>query len=676
MSLFTDTLKHPTSLKLLPEFAQFILEHHYDDFLDFSFQSLRDLNVPLLSFFSQHKAQKLSNVSNTELLLYLAQDNCSAHIQKAIARWKSDQLRTLKRNEIVVDDITRVAYSRKLAFLKFLPHYTKDPVQMLDIVKEIEMYILEYTSTTFKAFVDIMDDRMDKQVQRLQESETLFKQAQAVTHIGNYVWDLIANKLDWSDELYRIYELDPNTEITNSLLALYNHPEDVDLVATHINNARETLEPFKFYYRIILQNGRIKTLHAQGQIITNDLGERVKMFGTAQDVTEQKDIENKLLENQTFIQRIADAIPAIISSYNIHTGKYTFINQGLYKLLEYEPQLVLDEGISFFMKLIHPEDIEPLMEKNNLALREANESKSDTEPIVEFQYRMKHKRGEFRWFHTFGTVFHRNPHGKVEDVLNISLDITERVKAEHILMQRTYELQQSNDSLEEFAYVASHDLKEPLRKISVFTNRLAPLKSTFPEAEKEYFDKIMNASLRMQQMIDDLLSLSLISANVDNESCDLEKLLLEVLQTFEHKIDDLAATISSDGLPIAHVVPSQMRQLFQNLISNSLKFVRVDQKPIVKISHRYRSAQSVAQYKIQPANLYLEIKFADNGIGFEKEFEEKIFAVFHRLHHKHQYEGTGIGLAICRKIVKSNGGAILASGRPGNGATFTVILPQ
>lgn len=678
MSVSTDNLKKATELKLLPEFAQFVLNQHYEDFLSISFQLMHELNVPLLSYFSEIEARKLANISNTELLLYLAQNNPSAHIQKAIDRWKSDQLRTLKRNEIVVDDITRVGYSRKLAFLKFIPVFTNDANQVLELIKEIEFYILEYTSATFKAFVEIMDDRMDKHVQRLEESQALFKQAQALTHIGNYVWDLLSDKLTWSEELYRIYEVDPlQVEMTGATVGRYNHPEDVDMINAQIGNARETLQPFSFYYRILMHDGRIKILHAQGQFTANDEGVRTKMFGTAQDVTEQKETERKLLENQTFIQRIANAIPAIIASCNIHTGKYTFINLGLQKLLDYDPKHVMEEGVDFFTKLIHPDDLEPLMEKNNKALQLANETgEVASEPIVEFQYRMKHRNGEFRWFHTFGTVFHRNATGLVEQVLNISLDITERVKAENVLVQRTHELQQSNASLEEFAYVASHDLKEPLRKIAVFTDRLAFSTGQLTDDQQFYLDKIINGSIRMQQMIDDLLSLSLITADFNTENIDLEKLLQEVIQTFEYKIEDLKATITSDGLPLANIVPAQIRQLFQNLISNSLKFISKDERPVITVSHRYLSPRAVTEYNMRPARHYLEIRFADNGIGFEKEFEEKIFAVFHRLHHKNEYEGTGMGLAICKKIVQSNGGTILASGKPGRGSTFTVILPQ
>ena len=180
----------------------------------------------------------------------------------------------------------------------------------------------------------------------------------------------------------------------------------------------------------------------------------------------------------------------------------------------------------------------------------------------------------------------------------------------------------------------------------------------------------------MQQMIDDLLSLSLISSTSQNEECSLERIFQEVLQTFEYKIEELGASVTSDGLPDAFMVPAQVQQLFQNLVSNSLKFVRPNVHPVVKVKHRYLGESAVAHYNLRPASRYLELEITDNGIGFEEEFQEKIFAVFQRLHHKHEYEGTGIGLAICRKIVTSYGGFITASGRPGEGATFTIVIPQ
>lgn len=679
MSAITDNPKQAIELKILPDYAQFVLEYHCDEFLKFSFEQLLQLNISLLNFFTVSEAEKNFNASNTELLLYLANNNVAAHIKKEIKMWKANALRGTNRNDSAIEDITLLAHSRKQAFLRFLPRYNEgDTNQLIELVKEIDLYNLEYTTTGFRTFVEIVDDRMEKHAQRLEESEVLYKEAQALTHIGNYVWDLATDKLTWSEELYRIYELENESRnLTRSIISIYEHPDDVEAIKHHVNNALQNLEPFNFYYRIILPAGGIKVVHTQGQILTDNDGRAIKMFGTAQDVTVQKETEKKLLENQAFIQRIADAIPAIITSCNVHSGKYIFINKGLQKLLGHDPQRVLDEGISFFTTIIHPDDLDPLLKKNSEALKEANKRPGNSaETIVEFQYRMRHANGEYKWFHTFGTVFQRNQQGEIQHVLNISLDITERVKAEDILVQRTHELQQSNSSLEEFAYVASHDLKEPLRKIAVFTNRMATLKPKFTDKEQLYFEKVIKASLRMQQMIDDLLSLSLISSTSQIEQCSLESIFQEVLQTFEYKIEELGASITSDGLPDALMVPAQAQQLFQNLVSNSLKFVRVNVQPVISITHRYLSENAVAHYNLRAANRYLELQITDNGIGFEEEFQEKIFAVFQRLHHKHEYEGTGIGLAICRKIVTSYGGAITASGRVGEGATFTIIIPQ
>lgn len=677
MSVSTESCIRTVDLKMLPQFAEFILEHHYEEFLSCTLQQLYNLDVPLLSLYSREDVEKFSSTGNTELLLYLAQNNYSSHIRKAIDRLKLSPIISGDRHDKVVDDITLVGFARKVAFQKILPKYTVDPALIAALNLEIDRYVLDYTNSMLNAFVEILDNRMNGHVQKLEQSQKLYKQAQALTHIGNFVWDVETNLLTWSDELYRIYELDPaNTRITYGIVSVYDHPEDAAAVRAYYAHAIQTSEPFEFYYRIVLSNGRIKTIHARGEVAVDGENKK-KIYGTAQDVTEQKDIERKLLENQVFIQRIADAVPAIIATYNVNTGKYKFINAGLIKLLGYDPQKLFDEGLSFFLKIVHPDDIDDLLDQNTAALTAANNlAEGDLESIVEFRYRMRHCNGEYRWIHTFSTVFQRNRQRRVTDILNISLDITEQVKAHDILMQRTHELQQSNAGLEEFAYVASHDLKEPLRKISVITSRLAMYRRGYNEDESLLFDKLISSSLRMQQMIDDLLSLSLVSTKDPYEQCSLEAVFKKCIEAFEDRIESTRAIIKTDGLPDVRVVPSQMSQLFHNLLSNSLKFIRPNITPVIMVSHRFLHADSIKGRNVREANRYFELQITDNGIGFEPEFEEKIFAIFHRLHHKYEYEGTGIGLAICRKIVSSYGGTIHATSKPDHGSTFTITIPQ
>jgi PAS domain S-box-containing protein len=801
-----------TETTLLSKFARFLLNNHLETFTREIVNISFEMNIPLLNYFSSYTREQIVQISikgTEEWLLHLAEGRKNEHIELTLQRWIKDQLPQVERDEVVVKDITLVAHTRKLSFLNFVPFFTKDIRETLDLVKEIDAYLMDYVASLINTFVNLLEQRITERQRKIEESEALYKQAQSITHIGNYVWDLVKNRLTWSDELYRIYELTPGeSDISNETIAQYNHPDDVALVHQHISQSKQQLQPFDFHYRIVFPDGRIKILHARGEtlgdsqgnattmlgtaqdvterqtlisqlqqserlykqaqalahignwewnvsqnriswtdelfrifgltpqsmeiifenyitmihpedrelviretnraiqhkipneffhrvlwsngsvrivhakseVLVNDKGEVIKLFGTAQDVTVQKLTEKKLTENQTFIQKIADSTPSIIASYNINTGKYVFINEGLKKLLGYEPQRALEEGVAFFIQLVHPDDLAQIMEKNAEALKAANETHPGNgthEAIAEFQYRMKHINGEYRWFHTFGTVFDRNKDNQVEHVLNISLDITERIKIEQALEQRTIELQQSNANLEEFAFVASHDLKEPLRKISTFSDRLlrSQRESITPDGLM-YLEKIMASSIRMQQMISDLLSLSMISGDKGATHCSLQKLWDDVVISFEHKIDETKAVLTVQPLPEAFVVPSQFRQLFQNLLSNSLKFIQPGIEPEISVSTDSLDAKDIPRYNLRDSKKYLRIIIKDNGIGFDNAYVEKIFAIFQRLHQKETYEGTGIGLAICKKIVENHGGAIHASGAPGQGATFTVIIPE
>jgi PAS domain S-box-containing protein len=516
-------------------------------------------------------------------------------------------------------------------------------------------------------------------VHRLQNSESLYKQAQALSHIGNWTWDIATNKVVWSEELYRIFGLtDFREEITFEKYMSYIHPQDKEMLLGYLQNSLKAGEAYNFYHRILLPDGTLKYIQSRGEVLIGADGKPTQLIGTGQDVTRQQLTERELRSSQEFIQKIADTTPSLIASYNINTGSYTFINKAIESILGYEPAEVLAKGLEFFMEIIHPDDIAPTLEKNTRALEEANtkDDKNDNEKTVEFKYRLRHKNGDYHWFHTFGTVFDRNSEGKVEHLLNVSIDITEQELAEQSLQQKNIELQQSNASLEEYAYVASHDLKEPLRKIATFSDRLITTQGDeLNENARLYLDKIIDSSRRMQSMISDLLSVSVISGNKSFEVKSLEDLLNDAKQTLEYKIEEKNARIISDGLPVMMVVPSQFRQLFLNLLTNSLKFAREGITPEIKITHQYLRPSQVASYDLTKAPRYLKINFADNGIGFDNQFANKIFTIFQRLHGKSEYEGTGIGLAICRKVTENHGGTIIAKGTVNGGSTFTIIIP-
>jgi two-component system sensor kinase FixL len=256
-------------------------------------------------------------------------------------------------------------------------------------------------------------------------------------------------------------------------------------------------------------------------------------------------------------------------------------------------------------------------------------------------------------------------------------DISLRKRAEEEQRRHAQELERSNRDLEQFAYVASHDLQEPLRKIRTFGDRLATTcGDTLPEPGRQCVERMQNAAERMQELIDGLLNLSRVTTKaVDFEQVDLMKVAREVVSDLEVKIDESGGRVEFERLPAIEADPLQIRQLLQNLVGNALKFHREGEPPRVQISARFVKGRDSLALDRSPEDERCRIEVKDNGIGFEEKYLDRIFEVFQRLHPRDVYEGTGVGLAICRKIVERHGGTITAQSEPGRGATFIVDLP-
>jgi PAS domain S-box-containing protein len=253
-------------------------------------------------------------------------------------------------------------------------------------------------------------------------------------------------------------------------------------------------------------------------------------------------------------------------------------------------------------------------------------------------------------------------------------DVTERREAAEALEHKAEELARSNAELEQFAFVASHDLQEPLRKIRAFGDRLnMKCAAVLPADGADYLARMQNAAARMQTLIADLLTFSrVISRTEPFVEVDLGQVTREVLSDLEVRVEKVGATVTVGELPKIQADPMQMRQLLQNLIGNALKFQSPGVKPQVQIAaHQIQLSDEYSS----GAEAMCELTVKDNGIGFDEKYLEKIFAVFQRLHNRQEYEGTGIGLAVCRRIVDRHGGSITARSKPGTGATFVVQLP-
>ena len=513
--------------------------------------------------------------------------------------------------------------------------------------------------------------------EKLRQSEESLRQAQSIAHIGSGVFYVGTGRSSWSDELYNIFEVERDTDLSYDTIVSLLPPKEWELMELHLRRCVEGGIRFDFHTRLILKAGRVKHIRIIGESRKRANGVTQEIFCTVQDVTELKAIEQRLRDNQRYSQKITDVTPAVVAVLNVQDGTYKMISQMAETIFGHSPETILAGGFAWMTGMVHPDDLPRVLEENAGAIAAANsgEPAFAEDQIIEFRYRIRHKDGSYRFVQTSAIIFDRDDDGNVLHVLNVTIDITQLMSAEEKLRAANATLQQSNSSLQEFAYIASHDLQEPLRKISTFGTMIGSLAGELPERGQMYIRKIVESAQRMQGMINDILAVSTIAGEKAFEASSLQTLLEEAMMPLDHKIEQTGAAVNiPEPLPQARVIPAQMRQLFQNLISNSLKFVREDIPPVIEVTWRNVPGRDTNMHGLDADTTYIEMSFKDNGIGFSNEYAGRIFAIFQRLNGKSEYEGSGIGLAICKKIAEHHGGAISASSKPSEGATFTVLI--
>ena len=371
-----------------------------------------------------------------------------------------------------------------------------------------------------------------------------------------------------------------------------------------------------------------------------------------------------LIKNESIKQ--AEIIGEFFTTQQNMANRELVYSDNLYRLLGCELNSFVPT-LDNYLTYVHPDD-------KHIVIKEASDAAILGKTERHF-YRIIRKDGELRYFMSLGK-FISDQNSKM--YIGIVKDITDQHLNNVALEERNHELEQSIKELESFNRVASHDLQEPLRKIQTFISRISENdKANLSEKGKEYVSKIESSASKMRILIDDLLLFSRTNkAEKIFEKTDLNLLLANASQELAQDIEEKNAIIQSSQLPVLNVIAFQMQQLFVNLIGNALKYNKPGVAPEIKIECEKLSTKDLPVFITDKRKEYYKISVSDNGIGFEPEYSEKIFILFNRLHQKSDYVGTGIGLSICKKIAENHNGYIIAEGKPGIGATFSVFLPK
>jgi two-component system CheB/CheR fusion protein len=442
-------------------------------------------------------------------------------------------------------------------------------------------------------------------------------------------------------------------------------------VLEEIITKRSSISGFEVNHDFPKIGAKTMLLHARS--ITQKVHQKQLIILAIEDITDHRHAQKIAEEKELWFRNMADNAPCMIWMAGLDQ-KRSFFNKTWFEFTGTEQS----QGHGAWRDAIHPDD-----SKSYISLYEKNYRVHD--PVV-VEYRMKRADGEYRWMMDVAKPYYSENQflgyigtsTEMHDKKLMVEELDQQVKARTSELKTVNdELMRSNNELQQFAHVASHDLQEPLRKILTFIDRIDHNNENMSAASTQHFIKITESARRMTKLIDDLLDFSSISVNKERfQKVNLNKIISDVASEFDVALGQRSGKLAFDKtFPVIHADELQMTQLFHNLIGNAIKFSRDDLAPKITISHRMLEEGEIRNLKSTPDIPYIEIDISDNGIGFDTEFSEQIFVIFQRLNEKKKYPGTGIGLALCKRIVTNHKGFITAHSRD-DGATFKIILPM
>lgn len=440
------------------------------------------------------------------------------------------------------------------------------------------------------------------------------------------------------------------------------HPDDragtLDMTARAIVGR----DPCEYEHRLRRRDGAHHYFSVRAVPVFADDGRIREWAGIHTDITQRKLTEQSLRDGERRFRELADAMPQIVWGAR-PDGQFVYYNRRWH---EFTGRAEGTGGDASSGDVVHPDDQKESSRRWQSAVKAGD--------AYEIESRLRRHDGEYVW-HLTRALPVRDRDETITRWLGTCTDIDGRRRTEDQLRSSAVLLMQSNRELEEFATAASHDLQEPLRKIQSFVGCMKEEQSAALTAEgRNYLDRIQNAASRMGTLVADLLEFSRVSSKGRPFiPVDLNEVIAGVIQDLEVRLAQTGGRVEARPLPIVASDSQQMRQLLQNLIGNALKFHRSGVAPVVQVSAEVIDA--VCVHGRQQATGTCRISVADNGIGFDEKYLDRVFTIFQRLHGRGEYEGTGIGLSICRRIAERHGGTITARSQPGQGSTFVVTLP-
>ena len=504
------------------------------------------------------------------------------------------------------------------------------------------------------SFVEIT--KLKEYAKLISEDEARLKRSQEIAHLGSWELDVQDDRLRWTDEVYRIFGLSrEGTETTYEAFLEAIHPEDRDRVDNaYQRSIQNNLCHYDVEHRVIRKNtGEVRFVHEKCEHFRNEAGQIIRSVGMVHDITDRKKIENELIESRQKLNLALENGKIGIWEWNPLDDKL-FLDKRTEKIFEFKSGSY-KKTFTAFENMIHEDDVTHLKTKIQNSLK----NKSSLETI----FRIKTKSDQIKYISVRALVV-KDRIDRSLKLSGVAFDITEMQEGtEKLVSKLNEELLRSNKELERFAYVASHDLQEPLRMVTNFTQLLARnYEDKLDKDANEFIYYAVDGARRMHDLINGLLAYSRVQTKgKEFQKVDLNVVLKNSLRNLSVNVEERNAQIKSDNLPTVLADESQMVQLFQNLISNSIKFST--DTPRINISVKSEKKHHV-------------ISLTDKGIGIDPQSFEKIFQIFQRLHYKDEFKGTGIGLAICKRIVERHGGNIWVESETGKGSTFHFTIPQ